>query len=264
MASLRFTENEEIEMESDGAAALRALDVLAQRDPFIRANSVRWTPSSGALADTAGVIRTDAGALIASGDVPEIARLIAQMDLGKLRFALTPIGTLEYAGDTMRDRFGLVDGGTWVWMHSRTLPPATPGEEHVSRLDGRFSEIAETIAESNPETSAAEDIEEHEWWGYQRDGRLLGVCGIDNYGVQPGTPEGARHGVHLSGLGTRPEARRQGVGAAMMAAITRHFVGEFGLVHYGVWDTNHAALRIYRRLGYSTGAHIQNFVRGDS
>lgn len=240
------------------------LEVCAERSAFVRANSLRWSPARGELSERAGFVQTESGALIGIGDVPELTRLIDDSSIEAATFALMPIGMLEYAGTMMRERFRLVgsgpDAGAWDWMYTRDLPPVTPGEEYVVPLEGRFEEIAEAIAVANPETSAAENLAEHEWWGYQRNDRLLGVCGIDNYGVEPGTPDGTRYGIHLSGLGTRPEARRQGVGSAMMAAITRHFVGEFGLVHYGVWSNNGSALRVYRRLGYSTAAQIQNFA----
>ena len=47
----------------------------------------------------------------------------------------------------------------------------------------------------------------------------------------------------------------------MMAAITRWGIAQYGLVHYGVWMDNEAALRVYRRLGYTTGAWVQGYRR---
>lgn len=236
------------------------LQALAERDPFIRANGHRWTPVDGVLSDRAGVIQMDQGTLVGTGDIPELARLLADAEFSGIPHALMPLGTLEYAGGLVAEKFGLVGAGAWTWLYMRELPPETSGEEYVGPLDDRLDEVAEALSEANPETHAARNLPEHHWWGYVRGGKILGVCAVDDYGVEPGSDAARRHGVNLSGLGTRPDARGQGVGSAMMAAITRHFVQRYGIVHYGVWNDNAVAFRIYRRLGYTSGPQIQSFT----
>lgn len=237
------------------------LNTLSARDPFVRANARRWTPVTGVLTERAGLLQMEQGTLVGTGEVPAVASLLAQTEFTGVGHALMPMGMAEYAGELVHKRLGLTPIGSWTWLYSRTPPPVTPGEEHVGALDASLDEIAAALSVANPDTHAAHDLEAHDWWGFQQDGRILGLCAVDDYGVEPGTPAAAVHGVNLSGLGTLPEARGRGVGSAMMAGITRHFVGSHGLVHYGVWDDNEIAFRIYRRLGYTSGPQIQSFSR---
>lgn len=243
----------------DPAAAFAA---LAARDPFVRANSGRWRPDAVVEQGESTVLRVPrrgGGAmLVGCGEVGEVAELVRDHDFGDVRFALMPYGLLEARPKAMAESLRLEPVGPWEWLYCRTPPPLQPGEEWVVPL-GHVSadQISEVIHVANPSTHARADDPSLTWWGYERDGALLGVCGL----TLP--PDGLEreNGVHLSGLGVHPDVRRRGVGAAIMAAITRWGIERYGLVHCGVWMDNHAALRSYRRLGYTTGAWVQNYHR---
>lgn len=241
-----------------------AFAALTARDPFVRANSGRWRPDAVVEHGESAVLRVPrrgGGAmLVGRGEVGEVAALVRDhaREFGDVRFALMPYGMLEARPSVMAECLGLEPYGLWEWLYCRTPAPLQPGEEWVVPLDhASADEINGIIRVANPSTHARADDSFLTWWGYERAGALLGVCGL----TLPPSGLERQNGVHLSGLGVHPDARRRGVGAAIMAATTRWGIERYGLVHCGVWRDNHAALGIYRRLGYTTGAWVQNYHR---
>lgn len=244
-----------------------AFERVAARELFVRSHLLAWQPDVVLDDGESALLRIPASApgvdpmLVGVGDVGQVAALLRAhaARLGPIRFAILPYGLLEAHPDAVRVTSGLEPIGPWAWMYCRTAPPPQPGEQHVGPVDDA-AEVDALLDAANP-TTHARGSAALAWWGYRREGRLLGACGIRIPPAPPGSAEARTEGIELSGLGTHPDARRQGVGAAMMAAITRWGVERFGLVHYGVWLDNEPAFRIYRRLGYTTGLLVQSYAR---
>lgn len=237
-----------------------AFDRVAARDKFVRAHGGHWrTAAVFERGDSALLQAESSSVVVGSGDVGEVVALVRDhaATLGEVRHAFLPYGTREAYPGVVEDALGLEAGGAWEWLWCRTPAPVQPGEEFVRPLEGIPAEdLVQVSAEANPAATTRPGDPGLVWWGYQRDGAVLGLCALSL--PELGSDD---HGLHLSGLGVLPAARRQGVGAAMMAAITRWGIAQYGLVHYGVWMDNEAALRVYRRLGYTTGAWVQGYRR---
>lgn len=138
----------------------------------------------------------------------------------------------------------------WNWM-SATQAPAVPDGVLVERLalPDEIPAILDCLAEANP-TTDSDPAGRHEagWWGVRDGDRLVAVIGA---GLRGG--EGDGFSWHLHGLGVRPEARRGGLGSALVAIATAEGLGAGAdWVSLGVWAENTGAIRIYERLGYRT------------
>jgi ribosomal protein S18 acetylase RimI-like enzyme len=82
------------------------------------------------------------------------------------------------------------------------------------------------------------------------DGRLVGTAG---FAVQPG-PKAAHKGK-LWGMYVRPEARRRGVGRALVEAVLAVARERVELMQLRVVSDNTAALNLYERLGFRSYGH---------
>jgi GNAT superfamily N-acetyltransferase len=126
---------------------------------------------------------------------------------------------------------------------------ALPGEERVEEMAPGLeadAEIGDFLKVANPTHSAKPGWEAIQAWGVVRDaeGTLL-ACGA--YCRREGG------NGYLASIGTRPEARGQGLGAAVSAWLTRRSLAAAD--HFcalGHWYPNEPARRIYTRLGYRT------------
>lgn len=239
-----------------------AFSGVVARDRMVRANSGRWRPDAVFARGESALLRVPRGGacmVVGVGDVGEVVQLVEDhaADLAGAEFLILPYGTLHAHPGRVERALGVEPLGAWEWMWCRTPPALQPGEEHVVPLAHRSAaEIDALVEAANPSTHVRRDSSVV-WWGYERAGELLGVCGLTL--PRPGLER--ENGLVLAGLGVHPDARRQGIGAAMMAAITRWGIEEYGIVHYGVWLDNDSALRIYRRLGYNAGAWVQSYTR---
>lgn len=214
-------------------------------------------PGWAAALDGAGAVafprRSDHGVPGASvlGDGPAIDVLLADPRVrswfaeGDFRHLSRP-----------REHHDLVDqhlpldgaGGDWDWLWTRDLPPAdVPGEDRVVVLEpAEGLEATALLALASPRTHGQPFARPGQLWMGVHDGTgALVACG----GSEPsgaGTPT-------LAGIAVAPTARRQGLGAAVTAALTRRAVAATGACALGMFADNDAARRVYRRLGYRTG-----------
>jgi ribosomal protein S18 acetylase RimI-like enzyme len=123
------------------------------------------------------------------------------------------------------------------------------GEEQVEKLlpsPEVDAEIGAFLKIANPSHSAKPGWEAIQAWGVVRDaaGELL-ACGA--YCRRDGG------NGYLASIGTHPEARGQGLGAAVSAWLTRLSIANGdGFCALGHWHPNDPARRIYIRLGYRT------------
>ncbi|WP_344670082.1 GNAT family N-acetyltransferase [Catenulispora yoronensis] len=126
---------------------------------------------------------------------------------------------------------------------------AQPGEERVEELlpsPEADAEIGDFLKVANPAHSAKPGWDAIQTWGVVRgaDGSLL-ACGA--YCRRSGG------NGYLASIGTHPDVRGQGLGAAVSAWLTRRSLDRGdGFCSLGHWYPNEPARRIYARLGYRT------------
>lgn len=236
------------------------LFAVAGRDYLLRSDAapeeslaeqgVAWTAADGGFAfggskDGPGLVDW----LTVVG-TPQTARSLLDRALAELPRApfgfsvprATELGALEVAEPETWD-FMAFDPAWGVEV------AAVPGEERVVELlpsAEADAEIGDFLKVANPSHSAKPGWEAIEAWGVVRDasGGLL-ACGA--YCRRDGG------NGYLASIGTRPEARGQGLGAAVSAWLTRRSLenGD-GFCALGHWHPNEPARRIYARLGYRT------------
>jgi GNAT superfamily N-acetyltransferase len=129
----------------------------------------------------------------------------------------------------------------WDFRWTTAPPPPRGGEERAVPVDDDAG-IAALLDVAFPGTTTRPgDRRVRSWWGI-RDGDTVVACAADR----------SRGGVgFLAGIAVHPEARGRGLGAALTAAMTRHLIGEFGIVALGVMTDNTVATRMYESLGYA-------------
>jgi GNAT superfamily N-acetyltransferase len=131
----------------------------------------------------------------------------------------------------------------WHWM--LTTRPArrrvSRGVEVLTAADA--AAVDELLDAANPHSFARPGVPGVAAWLGIRDGeRLLAAGALQR--MHDGT-------LHLRGVGVRPEARGQGLGTALSAALTDHaLLHGSGVATLGVYSDNAAALAVYSRLGY--------------
>ena len=75
-----------------------------------------------------------------------------------------------------------------------------------------------------------------------------GLCGIAGFGQASQTKK--RHKGELWGVYVREDARGEGLGSALVAAVIEHARGRVVQLHATVAATDQPAARLYRRLGF--------------
>jgi GNAT superfamily N-acetyltransferase len=139
-------------------------------------------------------------------------------------------------------------GGDWDWMWTRTAPPLQAGEDEVRELGPECrDELVAFLAEHSPRTHGQPFARPGQRWVGVRDGSgVLLACGAAEPS-EAGTPT-------LAGIAARTDLRGRGLGSAVTAHLTREAVAERGACALGMFADNDAARRVYRRLGFVTGA----------
>ena len=152
---------------------------------------------------------------------------------------------------------GLEEPEQWDLMCCEAEPPRQPGEERVARVED-LAAVQSFLDRVNPHHSTrAEHPEIERWLGVadEASGALLALGAFTRR--RRGTP-------YLASIATAQEARGQGLGGAVTAALTRHaFTSGENLCTLAHFHPNDQARRLYLRLGYRTTHQLQSgrFVR---
>lgn len=133
-----------------------------------------------------------------------------------------------------------IDGTDWdFWWYDRP-PDQTPGQDRVT--DVTPEEVAQLLPVASPTASAQPgDPAVRRWVGIRgREGLLAAAADTS-----------AATGVgHLSSIAVHPDARGQGLGTAVTAALSRQlFARGADLVTLGMYASNEAGRAMYRGLG---------------
>ncbi len=135
---------------------------------------------------------------------------------------------------------GLEVHADWDFRWTTTPPALQPGEDAVRRATD--SEAAALLAVANPEAAAQPGDPRVRCW--------VGIDGPDGLVACAADTTEATGVGHLSSIATHPEARGQGLGAAVTAALTRELLaGECDVVTLGMYASNVAGKALYDHLG---------------
>ncbi|WP_432905855.1 GNAT family N-acetyltransferase [Micromonospora matsumotoense] len=140
-------------------------------------------------------------------------------------------------------RFGATRIDDWEFLWTTTGPPRQSGQERVVRLGpADHPALSALIDDAFPTTSSRPgDTTVVDWYGIWDADRLV-ACGADRSRGDIG---------FLAGLTVAPDRRGRGLGAALTAGMTRALLTRYDHVGLGVYADNLAALRLYRRLGFT-------------
>ena len=192
---------------------------------------------------------TDGGGLLVGGDDAVVATVAGPLAarLGAPEVTVAASVTLPEQVSGTDDVGSGVGGETlWAWMHTtRTLPPV-PGEDRVE-WDPDPAAVEALLQDANPDAYVRPGDPRALAWAVVpgEDGALLACGAVTEHA--PGVP-------HLSSIAVSTTARRQGLGAAVTAAMARHLLARSPVVSLALWSGNTAARALYDRLGW-TGGH---------
>lgn len=136
--------------------------------------------------------------------------------------------------------------------HVRRLGPEDAAAFRALRLDGLARHPCAFAARHDEEAGQsradiAARLERQPVFGGFEEGALLGVAG---FAVPPLAKK--RHKGLLWGVYVREAARGRGLGRALVLQVIEHARGHVVQLHAAVVTTNHAALSLYRTLGFTT------------
>lgn len=215
--------------------------VATDHDPFVR-GSLRQHDVIGWLGEGAVAWRaTDAeeriGYLMSHGEPAAVAALIAELvpELSDGTRMTLPRGTAP-----LLPAWVALDGADWDFRWLGAPPPVQPGEDRAT--DVTDEQVAPLLAVASPTASAqAGDPAVRRWVGVSGPDGLL-ACAADTSGAT---------GVgHLSSIAVHPDARGQGLGAAVTAALMRRMLADgCDIVTLGMYADNTAGRALYDHLG---------------
>lgn len=227
-----------------------AAEVLlaTDHDPYVRGSLRRrhvhgWT-GHGAVAWRATDAEERVPYLMTLGEPPDVAALIADL-LGEIPNNTRV--TLPRGTPRLLPAWVAVDGTDWEFWWVDAPMPAQPGADRV--VDVTPEEVAPLLAVASPTASAQpDDPHVRRWVGVRGPDGLL-ACAADT---------SAATGVgHLSSIAVHPEARGQGLGAAVTAVLTEQLLEDgCDLVTLGMYADNAAGFGLYRHLGMNNDHHF--------
>lgn len=237
------------------------LFTVTGNDPFVRSQSRYHFGPAWCLDATVAFVSLDAEKnirhLASIGDPPRVAELVATAvcEVPEVPRLSVSRGTLPLLPAWLH-----VEGATDWDFRSTTVPPARqPGEERAGWLDDAADgEVKELLTVANPDTST--------WPGEAKVRRWAGIRGArDRLDACLADTSGANGVGHFAAISTRPDARGQGLGAAVTAWATRRLFEEGGdIVTLGMYADNAVARRIYARLGFTDDHRFTSGILSDT
>jgi ribosomal protein S18 acetylase RimI-like enzyme len=210
-------------------------------DPYVR-GSLRnrqvsgWT-GHGAVAWRATDAEERVPYLMTLGAPAAVAALLADL-IGEIPNNTRV--TLPRGTSPLLPAWVAVDGTDWDFFWTDAPMPEQPGQNTVGTLaDGEVDALLDV---ASPTASArAGDPAVLRW---------LGVRGKDTLLATAADTSSATGVGHLSSIAVHPQARGQGLGAAVTAELTRRMFAEGkDLVTLGMYADNTAGRALYRHLG---------------
>lgn len=227
-----------------------AAEVLlaTDHDPYVRGSLRRpmvtgWT-GHGAVAWRATDAEERVPYLMTLGEPAAVALLVEAL-LPELRDQTRV--TLPRGTASLLPAWVALDGTDWDMRWLGEPPPVQPGEHRVVTVAD--AEVAPLLTLASPTASATPgDPAVLRWMGIRGPDGLL-ACAADTSGA---TAVG-----HLSSIAVHPDARGQGLGAAVTAALMRTLLNEgCDLVTLGMYASNTAGRALYDHLGMKDDHHF--------
>lgn len=237
----------------------RVEEILASsgEDPFLR-----WElgPDTEALVNEVGWASLEPGndqvwgaVLVATSSIDSATMDAAIGGLSTLAAERNArLGWISYAGAIDWDLHdpwweGEPPDGAWVWM-STTQLTRTPTRPGLIELDDEAdAEEIEAFGRANNPL----------FEGYPATGRNLlwyGIRDDDGQLIACGTAHRTLGGAgHLSGVVVDRRRRREGLGAAVVAALTQRLLQRDGIAILSAYADNLGAIAMYEGLGYTVG-----------
>ena len=203
---------------------------------FVRAGHGEWLRSPADLVLEDGTTRRGVDAL--PPDLPPGYHDLVPLDGGPTtRLVISPGRCHLPPGLRLR-------GTDWDLRWIAAPPPHQPGEERVRPVED-VTAVQELLTASSPTASALPgDPAVRRWVGVRDASGTLVACAADTSGA-PGAG-------HLPSIAVRPEARGQGLGRAVTAALVRQLLAEGNdLVTLGMYADNASARAVYDALGFA-------------
>lgn len=156
-------------------------------------------------------------------------------------------------------------GTDWDFRWLDAAPPQQPGEDRVTPVED--AAVADLLERASPRASARPgDPAVKAWYGITGPGSP-GPGSTGPGTARPGTAPGllacaadtsaATAVGHLSSIAVDPDARGQGLGAAVTAAVARRMLAtDCDLVTLGMYADNTAGRALYDRLGMHDAHHF--------
>ncbi|WP_433538245.1 GNAT family N-acetyltransferase [Micromonospora sp. CA-249363] len=132
----------------------------------------------------------------------------------------------------------------WDFHWTTVAPPPQPEEQRVVRLtDADRPALEALVDQAFPTTTTRPgDPTVVDWYGIRSGDRVV-ACGADRSRGDIG---------FLAGLTVAPDQRGRGLGGALTAGMTRALLARHDTVALGVYPENVGAVRLYRRLGFTS------------
>ena len=179
--------------------------------------------------------------IVGSAEAVAVLAEAALAELGPKCCGITVPRGLDLAAVAGRDEAGL-----WDLMRCDAPPRPQAGEERVAHLTD-LGTVQAFLDRVNPHHSVRADHPQVERWLGVPDGSAGGLLAVGAFTRRAGGDG------YLASIATAPEARGQGLGGAVTAALTRHaFDAGDALCTLAHYHPNEPARRIYLRLGYRT------------
>jgi len=175
--------------------------------------------------------------------VDRLPGIVEAVDPHRMARGVFGVSVPQHLERLLHQRFRVFDGGDWEWFHTTNQPAALPSDEQVHPIDdrGRADEITAFLAEHSPTADTSPGLGER-WFAIDgEDGGLAAVAAWGHTSV--GAP-------HLSSIAVAESRRGQGLGRAIVSAVTRRAVLGKGVCTLGMYSHNTVARRLYRSLGY--------------
>ncbi|KEI45491.1 GNAT family N-acetyltransferase [Saccharopolyspora rectivirgula] len=198
-----------------------------------------WVHGDAVAVFAPGLSRADRLAFTGTADdaAELVSRALEQVQAPKMR----PVAATALAHQ-VANRLGLEVRATFGWMELQTVPTSpVSGVEWLSPSDE--AEVAQLLRKANPSSYLFPgDPGAHRWAGIRSEDGVLAAVGADSWPA-PGVR-------FISGVATHPDFRGEGLATRLCAFLSQELARE-GAVTLMVDADNVAALRVYRKLGFS-------------
>jgi len=186
---------------------------------------------------TVNLLGADEGVTTLLDALPEIAAVV---EPARRAFSVSVPQHLE---PRLRERYRVMDGGDWEWLHTTAAPDEDPSYERVRPLDDsvRAEEVTAFLAAHSPTADTMPGHGER-WFAIEDDDGSLAAVGAWG-STRAGAP-------HLSSIAVDTRLRGRGLGRTIVGALTRWAVAEAGVCTLGMYSHNAVARGLYLSLGY--------------